>query len=148
MSSIVGEDTFPLLNLTEDEPLASVLLAENASQSDTGMTSLYYTARSNGFFNTDELLHNELSEQLILSEKEPFQVKCEPDEMIYTVENIQSHRINNGSIEYLVDWTGYNECTWEPAGCFESGVCIEQYFNRILSEQIRNLAISVADNTD
>jgi hypothetical protein len=33
---------------------------------------------------------------------------------VYTVRKITSHRGNPGSYEYLVDWKGYSEKTWEP----------------------------------
>ena len=41
---------------------------------------------------------------------------AEEEDRKYTVERIlDSRRNRNGSLEYLIEWTGYEETTWEPA---------------------------------
>lgn len=41
------------------------------------------------------------------------QSDSEPDNL-FEVKTINGKRINNGVEEYLVEWVGYNEMTWEP----------------------------------
>ena len=36
------------------------------------------------------------------------------DELSYEVESILDSRIRRNKLQYLVRWTGYNDCTWEP----------------------------------
>jgi len=50
---------------------------------------------------------------------------------IYTVNKIVDHRGNPGNYEFLVDWKGYKEQTWEPESNILDYDVVKQYWNRI-----------------
>jgi len=51
-------------------------------------------------------------DQLKVIQREPGPVDAM--ENIFEVNKIVNHRIRDGAKEYLVDWRGYDERTWEP----------------------------------
>lgn len=52
----------------------------------------------------------------------------ETTEELFDVEEVRDHRMNAGTIEYLVKWLGYTEETWEPEENFENDYPISQYW--------------------
>ena len=53
------------------------------------------------------------------------------DDNIYIVRKIVKHRGEPGSYEYLVDWKGYSEQTWEPEANILDRDVVKSYWESI-----------------
>ena len=59
------------------------------------------------------------------------------DENIYQVRRVTDHRIRDGVKEYLIDWLGYDEKTWEPEqNMIESPGAISEYWKRVKEKSL------------
>jgi hypothetical protein len=60
------------------------------------------------------------------------------DENIYQVRRIINHRIRDGAKEYLIDWLGYNEHTWEPEQNILDQGAVSEYWKRLKEKNSSN----------
>ena len=54
----------------------------------------------------------------------------------YEVEEILEHRKKGRQTEYLVKWKGYTETSWETIDKFNDAECIDDYWEKVNSQQI------------
>ena len=67
-------------------------------------------------------------DQMKIVSKKPMPVHPQGD--IYTVRKILDHRGSPGNYQYLIDWKGYSEQTWEPEANILDYDTVKQYWER------------------
>ena len=72
-------------------------------------------------------------DQLKVISRQPGAVDA--DENIYQVRRVVNHRIRNGVKEYLIDWLGYDERTWEPEQNILDSGAVSEYWKRVNEKQ-------------
>ena len=72
-------------------------------------------------------------DQLKVVSRQPGAVDA--DENIYQVRRVVNHRIRNGVKEYLIDWLGYDERTWEPEQNILDSGAVSEYWKRVNEKQ-------------
>jgi hypothetical protein len=75
-------------------------------------------------------------DQLKIISRQPGPVK--EDENIFQVRRIMGHRIRDGVKEYLIDWLGYAERTWEPEDHILDQGAVTEYWKRVKDKDISN----------
>jgi hypothetical protein len=67
---------------------------------------------------------------------------------IYIVKRILQHRGEPGNYEYLVDWKGYKEKTWEPEEHFQDYDVIKHYWDAYQDTDAATSTNPLAMNTN
>jgi len=68
-------------------------------------------------------------DQLKIISREPLPLDAADN--IYTLKKIVNHRTRNGVKEYLIDWHGYNERTWEPESNILDNKAVVEYWKKV-----------------
>ena len=50
------------------------------------------------------------------------------EDNVYTIKKIHQHRGDAGSYEYLIEWKGYKEKTWEPETNILDDLVVKKYW--------------------
>ena len=71
------------------------------------------------------------------------EAKAKVEETFYEVEEIEDHRVNQGKLEYLVKWKGYDrsENTWEREDNFVETECLDDYWNKLTRNESLNVEV-------